>query len=408
MTRILVIDDEPINHQLVAHALVSLQCELHFAENGKSGISQARSLKPDIIITDVMMPDVTGYEVTRILRREPQFAATPILVLTAQSGLQDKLKSFEVGADDHLTKPFEAAELVVRVTSLLRRVEAVKSSRVEMPGREGARVIAVHSLRGGIGSSTLAVNLAVGLAGLWREPSILFDLTMTAGQVALMLNMTLKRTWADVAHFSGSELDMDALSTIISAHESGLHFVAAPTFPSEAETLRAETLGTALHLAKSQYEYVVVDLPHDFSEFAIQALDAADVILMVASPDMASVRAVTAALDTYEKLGYPKEKIRFVLNAIFPHSNLSKDKLEAALGMTAFATIPYTRDVFVEAINLGHPPVFHKPDLPISNVLEDFSFHVSKDAHRKSKPQHPTEAWNRVYKRYQARKIKGS
>lgn len=406
MTRILMIDDEPINHQLVAHALISLQCELHFAENGKSGISQARTLKPDVIITDVMMPDVTGYEVTRILRREPQFAATPILVLTAQSGLQDKLKSFEVGADDHLTKPFEAAELVGRVTSLLRRVEAVKSSRVEAPGREGGRIIAVHSLRGGIGSSTLAVNLGVGLAGLWSEPSILFDLTMTAGQVALMLNMTLKRTWADIAHFSGGELDIDAFSTIISAHDSGLNFVAAPTFPSEAETLRAETLGTALQLAKSQYEYVVADLPHDFSEFAIQALDAADVILMVASPDMASVRAVNAALDTYDKLGYSKEKIRFILNAIFPHSNLSKDKLEAALGMNAFATIPYTRDVFVEAINLGQPPVFHKPDLPISNVLEDFAFHVSKDSHKKSKPEHPTDAWNRVYKRYQARKVK--
>src|SRR4030095_16389004 len=144
MTRILVIDDEPINHQLVSRALVSLQCEMHFAENGKNGISQARSLKPDLIITDVMMPDITGCEVTRILRREPQFAATPILVLTAQSGLQDKLRSFEVGADDHLTKPFEAAELVGRVASLLRRAEAVKSSRMEAT-HEGARMIAVHS-----------------------------------------------------------------------------------------------------------------------------------------------------------------------------------------------------------------------------------------------------------------------
>ena len=125
MTRILVIDDEPINHQLVSRALVALQAEMHFAGDGKTGISQARSLKPDIIITDVMMPDVDGYEVTRILRREPQFAATPILVLTAQSGLQDKLKSFEVGADDHLTKPFEAAELVVRVTNLLRDRKSV-------------------------------------------------------------------------------------------------------------------------------------------------------------------------------------------------------------------------------------------------------------------------------------------
>ena len=404
MTRILVIDDEPINHQLVSRALVSLQCEMHFAENGKNGISQARSLKPDLIITDVMMPDITGYEVTRILRREPQFAATPILVLTAQSGLQDKLKSFEVGADDHLTKPFEAAELVGRVASLLRRAEAVKSSRIDLTGHDGARMIAVHSLRGGIGSSTLAVNLGVGLATLWRKPTILMDLTMTAGQVALMLNMTLKRTWADLAHYDVGDLDVDALSSIVGAHESGLHFIAAPTFPSEAETLRNETLGSALRLAKTQYEYMVADLPHDFSDVALQALDTADMILMLASPDMASIRAVTAALDTYDKLDYPKDKIKFVLNAVFPQSNLSKDKLEAALGMTAFVTVPYTRDVLVEAINLGQPVVSHKPDLAISNLLEDFAFHVSKDTHRKSRPENPTEAWQRVYKRYQERK----
>src|SRR5215211_8798452 len=140
MTRVLIIDDEPINHKLVAHALESLHYELYFSANGMDGVAKARSLEPDLIITDVMMPEINGYEVTRILRREPQFAATPILVLTAQSGLQDKLKSFEAGADDHLTKPFEPAELVVRVTSLLRRVEAVKLSGQKDATREGAHV----------------------------------------------------------------------------------------------------------------------------------------------------------------------------------------------------------------------------------------------------------------------------
>src|SRR5829696_1940058 len=328
MTRILVIDDEPINHQLVARALMPLQCELHYADNGKGGITQARAVKPDLIISDVMMPDITGYEVTRILRREPQFAATPILILTAQSGLQDKLKSFESGADDHLTKPFEPAELVVRVTSLLRRVEAVKLSGQKDATREGAHVIAVHSLRGGTGSSTLAVNLALALTGLWREPTVLLDLSMTAGQVALMLNMPLKRTWADLAHYSANELDADSLRSVVATHESGLHFIAAPTFPSEADTLRGETLGTALQIFKTQYEYIVADLPHDFSEFTIQTLDVADVILMVASPDMASIRTLIAAIDTYEKLDYPKAKIKFVLSAPFPHSSLTKEKIE--------------------------------------------------------------------------------
>jgi pilus assembly protein CpaE len=404
MPRILIIDDEPINHQLVARALEPLKCELHFSGNGKDGVTKARSLVPDLIITDVMMPDINGYEVTRILRREPQFAATPILVLTAQSGLQDKLKSFEVGADDHLTKPFEAAELAVRVTALLRRIEAVKLSQDEAPGHEHARMIAVHSLRGGTGSSTLAVNLSVGLASLWRKPTILLDLTMTAGQVAMMLNMTLKRTWADIARYGADELDIEVVRSIIGVHESGLSFVAAPTFPSEADTLRGETLGAALNLIKGQFDYVVADLPHDFSESALHALDTADMILMVVTPDMASIRAVTAALDTYEKLGYKKEKVRLVLNAIFPRSSLSKDKIESALGLTAVAMIPYVQDIFVDAINLGQPPLYHRPHESVSALLEDFSLLMSRDEHKKSKPENPTEMWKRVYKRYQERR----
>ena len=173
MIRVLVIDDEPLNHQLVARALEPLQCAVHSANDGHSGISLAHSLQPDLIITDVMMPDINGYEVTRTLRRQPEFANTPILVLTAQSGLQDKIKSFEAGADDHLIKPFEAAELVARVAALLRRAEAAKVPHAEAPSEKiehaETRMIAVHSLRGGTGCSSLAVNLAVGLSALWRE-----------------------------------------------------------------------------------------------------------------------------------------------------------------------------------------------------------------------------------------------
>src|SRR5215211_8017622 len=357
MIRALIIDDEPINHKLVARALESLKYELHFAANGMEGVSKARNLEPDIIITDVMMPDINGYEVTRILRREPRFATTPILVLTAQAGLQDKLKSFEAGADDHLTKPFEAAELLVRVTALLRRAEASRSLRQETVIRESARLIAVHSLRGGTGASTLAVNLGIGLASLWKKPAALLDLTMTAGQVAMMLNLPLKRTWTDIARYSADELDIDVLMSIIGTHDSGVSFVAAPTFPSEAETLRGETLGAALRLMKNQFDYMVADLPHDFSEPALQALDVSDMILMVATPDMSSIRAVAAAIDTYEKLGYQKEKFKLVLSAIFPRSSLAKDKIESAIGITSVMMIPYVQDVFVDAINLGQPPL---------------------------------------------------
>ncbi|MGE5073281.1 MAG: response regulator [Anaerolineae bacterium] len=403
MSRILCIDDEPINHELVGHALERLGCRMDYAETGRSGAAMARNLKPDMIITDVMMPELNGYDLTRQLRRENEFAATPILVLTGQAGLQDKLKAFEAGADDFLTKPFEAEELAARVSALLRRAELLKAAQPR-PQVQQAHMIAVHSLRGGIGCSTLAVNLAVGLASLWPGSTSLIDLTMTAGQVALMLNMTLRRTWADLAGCPADEVDGDLINSITGTHDSGLQFVAAPTFPADADRLTAGTLEAALKQIKSQYSYVVADLPHDFGEPALQALDRADVILMVAAPDMASLRAVTAARETYTRLGYGPEKLKLILSATFPHSSLTKDKIESALGMQVTATIPYVQDVFVDAINLGQPPVYHKPALAVSGLLEDFAFYLSKETHKKTRPDAPSDAWQRVFKRHQERK----
>ena len=401
---ILYIDDDPFQHELVANALAPLHCEMHFANNGREGLALAQVLKPDLIITDVVMPDISGYDVTRLLRRESQFAATPILVITGQSDLQAKLKSFESGADDHLTKPFEPAELAVRVTALLRRMEAARVAATEPAPLEEGRMIAIHSLRGGTGCSSIAVNLGIGLINLWLRPAILLDLTMTAGQVALMLNMTLRRTWTDIARFNAVELDFNMLSSILCSHESRLAFIAAPTLPSQAEPLQPELLAASFRLFKSHFEYIVADLPHDFSDPAIQALDAADVILVVATPDMASIRAVTAALDTYEKLGYPAEKIKLLLNATFPRYGLPREKIEAALGMNALAVMPYTPDVFADAINRGQPFLFEKPRETASAFLEDLAFFMSKSEHKKSAPQNPTETWKRVYKRYQERK----
>ncbi len=400
MTRILFIDDEPTNHQLVSKALEPLNAQVSFAEDGTSGIARARTLKPDVIITDVMMPDINGYELTRLLRREAQFFSTPIMVLTAQSGLQDKLRAFEFGADDYLSKPFEPAELAARVSALIRRAEMIPAVSVE---KQEAQTIVLHSLRGGTGCSTLAVNIGLSLSSLWGK-TILLDLTMTAGQVALMLNSNLSRTWADVARFQAGEVDIDSLSSIIRVHESGLSFIAAPTFSDEGEALRGETLSAVIALLKENYQYIIADLPHDFSEASLSALDVADTILLVGTPDMASVRATAAALDAYQKLGYPREKVKPILNATFPRSSLVKEKIESAMGMGFVASFPHVPDVVVEAINFGRPLVLEKPNEPISAMLEDFAFFISKNEHKKSKPETPSEAWTRVYKRYQNRK----
>ena len=407
MIKILSIDDEKIFHNMIIHALKGGDYQVETALNGNEGIQKARAFKPDLIITDVMMPDMNGYEVTSALRREDEFAHTPILVLTAQSDMQAKLEAFEAGADDHLTKPFVPQELLVRIEALLRRSQrTIDTRKASTLAEEKSRLIAVHSLRGGTGCSSLAVNLSLAMRELWQKPTLLLDLATTAGQVALMLNTPLKRTWADLARFSAGNIDIEAINSAINQYENGLSFIPSPTLPSEATPLEKETLKTALKMLAKKYSYIFADLPHDFHPMTLSTLDEADLILLVVAPEMASIRAAAAALDTYSKLGYPPEKIILVLNAIMPRSGLSKEKIESALSLPITVTVPYVADKFVHAINYGQPFLSKYPEETASSLFEDFAFYLSQSEHKEKKPAAPSETWQRVYKRIIARKKK--
>jgi pilus assembly protein CpaE len=405
MPNILAVDDEPIYHRMIAQTLEPLGHHVDTALTGMDGLKIARNLKPDLIITDVMMPDISGYELTRYLRRESTFAHTPILVLTSHNDLQDKLKSFEAGADDHMTKPFEKEELVARINALLRRSEVARSAQAFItPRDEAARLIAIHSLRGGIGCSTIAVNLAIGFSKLWETPTLLMDMVLMAGQTALMLNTSLKRTWADLAGVKPSDVEMEVIQSVITKTESGLELIAAPTHPTQAEILDSNVLTTAVEVLRPHYDTIVADLPHDFNDVAIQVLDNADIILLLIAPELASVRAAASALETYDKLRYDPDKIKLVLNATFPRYGLSREKIEQALGKTITMGIPFTADKFVQGINYGQPLMLAEPGHPVSALIEDYAFYLSKDTRKKIRPAAPSEAWKRVQKRFTERR----
>jgi pilus assembly protein CpaE len=408
MPNILTIDYDPTYPKMVSHALEPLGYHVDSAKNGFLGLRMAKEIKPDLVIVDVMMPDMDGYEVTRQLRREPGFAHTPILVLTSQSDLQSKIASFEAGADDHVIKPFAPEELVVRVGALLRRSEAIKLALLNAGPtlQETARVIAVHSLRGGIGTSSLAVNLAIALRSLWECPTLLIDLVLMAGQVSLMLNGPLKRTWADIAGFNPKELDSDVIRSITTQHESGLYYISAPTYPTEAEMFTGGHLASALNLVRFSYNYIVADLPHDFSEITLHAIDAADLILLIMAPEMSSIRAAVVALDTYKKLNFGRDKVKLIMNTTFLHQGIVKEKIENALSYPITMTIPYLPEKFINAINKGQPLLSTQPNDTVSGLIEDFAFHISQERHRNNRPEEPTDSWKRVYKRFMQRKKK--
>ncbi len=135
--KILVVDDEPDVTELVVYHLKAKGFQVEALNHATASISRVRSFLPDLIILDIMMPELSGIQICRILRADPKLARIPIIFLTAKAEPQDRIEGFESGADDYLAKPFSPKELVLRIESILRRAAGglqVPTTRLQVGG----------------------------------------------------------------------------------------------------------------------------------------------------------------------------------------------------------------------------------------------------------------------------------
>jgi pilus assembly protein CpaE len=373
-TRILLAEDNRVSARLVEKLLTVEGYTVHVAGDGQSALAQARGDPPDLVISDVMMPGMDGYELCRQLRSNPSTSFVPVILLTAKGGIEEKRRGFAAGADDYLLKPADPVELRLRVTALLAR----SPSRAigDAAGSVPSKVIAVFSLRSGAGVTSLATNLAVALAQRCKVAVSLVDLDLQSGLDSMMLNLKPTNSWVDLARYRDA-LDEQSLEDCLSEHDSGVKLLSAPSVPTTTGYVSPGIVSAVLAMLRMRYRYTVVDSASDFSDITFSALDAADTVILPCPPDLASMKATRTALSVFASLGYADHKLVPIINCAFGQQSMPQRDIEASLGIGTRLTIPHEPQLFMESINQGRPFVLMHPRSSASLAIEELSHMVS-------------------------------
>jgi pilus assembly protein CpaE len=333
------------------------------AASGAEAIEQAVKLLPDVVLMDINMPDMDGIAATEQLSVKCPTAA--VVMMSVQGEADYLRRSMLAGAREFLVKPFSSDELTASIRQVWTR-ERDKFSRMVAPiaapapvstnpsGEPGV-VVAVFSPKGGVGRTTVAVNLAVAAASLGGKRVALMDGSFQFGDVGVLLNLNPKnKSIADLA----PELeagDLESIDTFVINHSSGVRVLLAPPSPEQAEHVTAVHAKKAIEALRAVHDLVVVDCPATFNDATLAILDESDVILTLLSLEITSIKNMRLFLEVADQLGYGPDKIRLVLNRADSTLGIRVADVEHSIGRKVDHTIVSDGRSVVYALNRGVP-----------------------------------------------------
>jgi len=397
--RVLVVDDIAETRENL-RKLLSFDADIEVigaAASGPEGIKLAKQFQPHIVLMDINMPGMDGIAATEIILQE--VPTTQVVMLSVQGETDYLRRAMLAGARDFLTKPPSGDELM----STIRRVYEMgkarammapvqpSTSRAVLAGaqkglREGS-VIAVFSPKGGVGCTTIAVNLAVALQHMagGGQKVALVDTNLQFGDAGVMLNLQASRSIADLVP-QVEDLDSDMLSSVLTPHGSGIKVLLAPPHPEAAESLLAgtssdegmggnSTLRAVLRLMCKEFNIIVVDMWSWIDDVALTVFDAAAMIVLVVTPDIPAVKGARLFLEVVAKLNYPMEKIALVVNGVDRRLGIRVEQIEQAMIPVA-AQIPLDERSAMAAANRGVPFVMRDRNRPISQGILQLAEYV--------------------------------
>jgi pilus assembly protein CpaE len=257
---------------------------------------------------------------------------------------------------------------VTQVAQLLGGSMARHAVGVTQEAHAG-RIFTVFSSKGGVGKTTISVNLAIALAQLSHRPVALVDLDLQFGDVMALLGEQSPNSIHDLVHVPIiDQVTVERAMTPMGT--TGVRVLAAPNGPQYAEDVPAQIVLETLNVLKEHYQFVVVDTAPGFSEVNVAALDLADQVLTVVTPEVITVRSVKQALDLFAGgLNYSRQKVRLIMNRAGTQSTLASNDVASVLGVTLYAELPSDWTWAVRAANQGQALMLFQPAAPLAQGI---------------------------------------
>lgn len=357
--KVLIIDDDPAGQRLMEYTLRREGYDVVLASDGPQGLEKARAERPDLVILDIMMPGMDGYEVSRQLRSTPATADLPVLMLTAKTQLTDKVSGFRAGADDYVTKPVEPAEVVARVKALLARAR-----RITAPSTQ-ARTVALLGAKGGVGTTTAAVNLSISIAQR-SQPLILADMRPYMGTVAYQLGLTRRATLADLLLLDVEAIDQQALNGVLVSHPAGFRVLMSAPEPGRHPVVPPGHAQAIVNGLRSMTNFLLLDLPPGLPEANAAILPACDLIAIITEPEPLSLACARDVIRLLEKQNISNEIVGILIcNRSRSTSLIAPAEVASFLNRRLLGTIPPAPEACSEANRQGMPVVL----LPAAEIV---------------------------------------
>lgn len=269
-------------------------------------------------------------------------ASTSLVFPVASNKAPDLiLEAFRLGAADFLVWPGDAGEALAAV----RRALAKKSS-----GRHAGEVYAVFSGKGGQGVTSIALNLADHIQQLSGERVLLCDLNLYAGEIGMRLELTSPYTPFDLQR-DLRRLDQDLLFSSLPRHERGFYILSGPDEVSDADQIGGEEVTRMLQALSGHMDFLIVDLPHDFSPQTLAVLEASDKILLVFQQDLSAVKNTLRVLQFFRELGYGRDRIQLILNRYLKNGDLGVEDFAKIFLQSVYGTLGNDYRTLLEGIN---------------------------------------------------------